>query len=101
MPKGPQGQKSVPDWLLNRAQEAEGCPACALVLVVLAIVWRFLTGADTQRRRGPMPKGPQGQKRPADVIGNAVHVRWIARDGRRDRKPPLGNGRHGPAGRSL
>jgi hypothetical protein len=21
-----------------------------------------------------MPKGPQGQKRPADVIGNAVHV---------------------------
>jgi hypothetical protein len=25
-----------------------------------------------------MPKGPQGQKRPADVIGNAVHVMWIA-----------------------
>jgi hypothetical protein len=21
-----------------------------------------------------MPKGPQGQKRPADVIGNAIHV---------------------------
>jgi hypothetical protein len=26
----------------------------------------------------PMPKGPQGQKRPADVIGNAVHVMRIA-----------------------
>jgi hypothetical protein len=26
----------------------------------------------------PMPKGPQGQKRPADVIGNAVHVMKIA-----------------------
>jgi hypothetical protein len=25
-----------------------------------------------------MPKGPQGQKRPADVIGNAVHVIRIA-----------------------
>lgn len=25
-----------------------------------------------------MPRGPQGQKRPADVIGNAVHVMRIA-----------------------
>ena len=25
-----------------------------------------------------MPKGPSGQKRPADVIGNAVHVMRIA-----------------------
>ncbi len=25
-----------------------------------------------------MPKGPQGQKRPADVIGNAVHIAQIA-----------------------
>ena len=25
-----------------------------------------------------MPKGPQGQKRPADVIGNAVDVMRIA-----------------------
>jgi hypothetical protein len=25
-----------------------------------------------------MPKGPQGQKRPADVIGNAVRVMQIA-----------------------
>jgi hypothetical protein len=25
-----------------------------------------------------MPKGPNGQKRPADVIGNAVHVMRIA-----------------------
>jgi len=25
-----------------------------------------------------VPKGPQGQKRPADVIGNAVHVMRIA-----------------------
>jgi len=24
-----------------------------------------------------MPKGPKGQKRPADVIGNAVHVMRI------------------------
>jgi hypothetical protein len=26
----------------------------------------------------PMPRGPQGQKRPADVIGNAVKVMRIA-----------------------
>ena len=25
-----------------------------------------------------MPKGPQGQKRPADVVGNAVRVMQIA-----------------------
>ncbi|MDE2112930.1 MAG: RNA-binding protein [Alphaproteobacteria bacterium] len=25
-----------------------------------------------------MPKGPQGQKRPADIIRNAVHVMRIA-----------------------
>ena len=25
-----------------------------------------------------MPRGPQGQKRPVDVIGNAVHVMKIA-----------------------
>ena len=25
-----------------------------------------------------MPKGPQGQKPPADVIGNAVHIAKIA-----------------------
>jgi hypothetical protein len=25
-----------------------------------------------------MPKGPQGQKSPADVVGNAVHVKRIA-----------------------
>ena len=25
-----------------------------------------------------MPNGPQGQKRPADVIGNAVHIMQIA-----------------------
>ena len=35
------------------------------------------------RPRGPsrvtrMPKGPKGEKRPADVIGNAVHVLRIA-----------------------
>jgi len=26
----------------------------------------------------PVPKGPKGQRRPADVIGNAVHVMRIA-----------------------
>lgn len=25
-----------------------------------------------------MPKGPKGQKRPADVVGNAVHVMRLA-----------------------
>ena len=26
----------------------------------------------------PMPRGPKGERRPADVIGNAVHVMKIA-----------------------
>ena len=35
-----------------------------------------------------MPKGPQGQKRPADVIGNAVHVMRIV-SGQIERKEPV------------
>jgi hypothetical protein len=31
-----------------------------------------------------MPKGPRGEKRPADVIGNAVHVMRIATGQRQD-----------------
>lgn len=31
-----------------------------------------------QARERALPKGPQGQKRPADVIGNAVKVMRIA-----------------------
>ena len=34
-----------------------------------------------------MPKGPQGQKRPADVIGNAVHVMRIATGEIEETKP--------------
>ena len=31
-----------------------------------------------------MPKGPKGEKRPADVIGGAVHVMRIATGAGRD-----------------
>lgn len=34
-----------------------------------------------------MPKGPKGQKRPADVIGNAVHVMRIATGEIEDAQP--------------
>jgi hypothetical protein len=37
-----------------------------------------------------MPKGPQGQKRPADVIGNAVHVMRIATGEIEDTKRDVG-----------
>ena len=36
-----------------------------------------------------MPKGPQGQKRPADVVGCAVHVARIATGEIEDTKEPL------------
>jgi hypothetical protein len=43
---------------------------------------RIDKGRHTGLRRGsdtrPMPNGPQGRERPADVIGNAVHVMQIA-----------------------
>jgi hypothetical protein len=39
-----------------------------------------------------MPKGPQGQKRPADVIGNAVHVMRIA-TGEIEEKTPASDGK--------
>lgn len=31
-----------------------------------------------KKEAADMPKGPKGEKRPADVIGNAVHVMRIA-----------------------
>lgn len=34
-----------------------------------------------------MPKGPQGQKRPADVIGAAIHIAKIATGEIEDKKP--------------
>ena len=44
-------------------------------------------GAQTcSPKAGLMPRGPKGEKRPADVIGNAVHVMRIA-TGEIDEKP--------------
>ena len=37
-----------------------------------------------------MPRGPKGEKRPADVIGNAVHVMRIA-TGEVEESPPVSN----------
>ena len=48
-----------------------------------------------------MPRGPKGEKRPADVIGNAVKVMRIATGGGRGRLgqgPPAGQGRAQGAG---
>ena len=36
-----------------------------------------------------MPRGPNGERRPADVIGNAVHVARIATGEIEDTKEPL------------
>ena len=44
-----------------------------------------------------MPRGPKGEKRPADVIGNAVHVMRIA-TGEIEDSPPSGRMRSGRAG---
>jgi hypothetical protein len=35
-----------------------------------------------------MPRGPKGEKRPADVIGNAVHVMRIATGEIEEKFPP-------------
>ena len=39
-----------------------------------------------------MPKGPRGERRPADVIGNAVHVMRIA-TGQVEEKTPASEGK--------
>jgi hypothetical protein len=44
-----------------------------------------------------MPRGPKGEKRPADVIGNAVHVMRIA-TGDIEETPSSGRVRSGRAG---
>jgi hypothetical protein len=45
-----------------------------------------------------MPRGPKGEKRPADVIGNAVHVMRIATGEVQDTSPPSGRSRSGKEG---
>ncbi len=51
-----------------------------------------------------MPKGPKGEKRPADVIGNAVHVMRIAtgevEEGQQPENPAAVLGRKGGAARA-
>jgi hypothetical protein len=44
-----------------------------------------------------MPKGPRGEKRPADVIGNAVKVMRIA-TGEIEERLPSGHRKSGQAG---
>ncbi len=46
-----------------------------------------------------MPKGPQGQKRPADVVGAAVHIMRIA-TGEIDETAPVEDGKD-PAAKAL
>ena len=46
-----------------------------------------------------MPKGPQGQKRPADVVGNAVRVMEIA-TGQREEEYEDDDGKN-PAAKAL
>jgi hypothetical protein len=46
-----------------------------------------------------MPRGPKGEKRPADVIGNAVHVMRIATGEIEEKlEPKSGRVRSGRAG---
>jgi hypothetical protein len=45
-----------------------------------------------------MPRGPKGEKRPADVIGNAVHIMRIATGEVEETKPKSGRVRSGKAG---
>jgi hypothetical protein len=45
-----------------------------------------------------MPKGPQGQRRPADVIGNAVHIARIATGEEQEAKPAPARRASGVAG---
>jgi hypothetical protein len=45
-----------------------------------------------------MPRGPKGEKHPADVIGNAVHVMRIATGEIAETPPKSGRRRSGQAG---
>ena len=63
-----------------------GWPSARIVLIMLTGKHAMLTGkhaaigaAYRQARGEPsMPKGPRGEKRPADVIGAAIKVARIA-----------------------
>ena len=48
-----------------------------------------------------MPRGPKGERRPADVIGNAVHVMRIATGQIEDRVPSTEDKGKDPAAVAL
>ena len=52
----------------------------------------------SQRVISKMPKGPKGEKRPADVIGNAVKVMRIATGEELDVAPNKGQSKGGKRG---
>jgi hypothetical protein len=60
---------------IKRCLRLEGFAISQIVGSSLA---RQLRALIAEARGEPMPKGPKGQKRPADVIGNAVKVMRIA-----------------------
>ena len=47
-----------------------------------------------------VPRGPNGERRPADVIGNAVHVARIATGEIEDKKEPLTTPNRAKGGRA-
>jgi len=79
---GPQDQtkrEEVARLIIQLAQENKILDAATLRGKTVDAV-RGSTHISLQSRRTsrPMPTGPKGEKRPADVIGNAVHVMRIA-----------------------
>jgi hypothetical protein len=57
----------------------------------------YIQGCITERK--PMPKGPQGQKRPADIVGCAVMVAKLATGAITEKlQTPSGKVRSGEAG---
>jgi len=49
----------------------------------------IICAAKPRQWRSPLPKGPHGEKRPADVIGDAIKIARIATDEEKDDREPV------------
>ena len=80
------GRRSITEPVLLFRSRAQGTRQTDISRISTNFLRKLSTGPQ-RKRRTMMPRGPKGEKRPADAIGNAVMIAKIA-TGLRVSNPP-------------
>jgi hypothetical protein len=80
------GRRSITEPVLLFRSHAQGTRQTDISRISTNFLRKLSTGTQ-RKRRTMMPRGPKGEKRPADAIGNAVMIAKIA-TGLRVSNPP-------------